>query len=478
MNYYFGTIVLVLASMVMLTNASSQCYYEGFVVQRGDFNYAVGGGYSGIHKGPGTSGTLYYYNTVHNAIKFTVDQGAGVMTILNDVELAVDGIGANVAIKFLQGSTLTFDPTQNRHSQQQVKDLNRRTSTALFHTGGQLAFEILRDGVVQQTSAITFLSQRFGSTDFNSIAFRKSQDLISGEHTATISLWGTEGPSDPHQDSWQYAKPGQVYPLAVDMVFSGNYKCDDDVTPDGDDEEDCPQLGSETATYKLLNHPDGNAGGDYGLRLDDIVAGTDPMTFNFNVGGADMRMTVNVDPATGDFGDIRVFGRAKQNQVPYTWWVIEFTWRDAFRNANNPQLIDIPKGNSVGFIHREGDADNKILLEEEDMNNIVGHIQLGHRCGGGKCPADTYVGYGWVDEINHNRDNTRDFLFLVGECVGDDDVTPDGDDEEDEECTDLRVRPDCKCVSQAHSQGNKCVTLCFDPNGINVPCNSIVHNTD
>ena len=196
-----------------------------------------------------------------------------------------------------------------------------------------------------------------------------------------------------------------------------------------------------SGVYNVLDHPGGNAGGDYILRLDDLLIGCDPCTFSADTAAG---VTMAYDSVTGD---THISGTVSGNQAGNTgFWILDFLypgmlsqpvdvagdlgdWQDIAYQSQD--LVNGGIGFATGTLTQGGTmfdltdytsgnyTPNTFFLGDDD-NLGYGHRLQNH----GPFHTDTnwdsfgfsdknYIsGWGWL-AVNGGRYDTQDFLFLA-----------------------------------------------------------------
>ena len=146
----------------------------------------------------------------------------------------------------------------------------------------------------------------------------------------------------------------------------GEYKGDDST---------CPPPGC--TQYRLHNHPDGLAGGNYGMRLDGVVAG-DPeadSTFNFDSAGSAMFMDDCPGPETCDH-EVELFDTFGDGWDGATMDVLvngDLVLDDIGFGAGASALFTFSAstGDSITTVYTPGACENEHLYEIRDGNGTV-----------------------------------------------------------------------------------------------------------
>ncbi|MFG0328551.1 MAG: hypothetical protein ACF8PN_01520 [Phycisphaerales bacterium] len=179
----------------------------------------------------------------------------------------------------------------------------------------------------------------------------------------------------------------------------------------------------DPGVYFLENHPDGNANPPaYGLRLDelqDVTAGHDVFTFDFEADDSDMRMSwdgTSLRIFGVAFGGLDIGGSYDPNHSGL--WAIDFTYSEVVTAPGDDDLIVVtPDGTNTGTIQFVDGGDVIPLWD------FSGHHGFTFRLGDenddeGHRGFDGLSGWGWLNHTVQNQHvYASDWLFTVGDEV-------------------------------------------------------------
>jgi len=188
-----------------------------------------------------------------------------------------------------------------------------------------------------------------------------------------------------------------------------------------------------TTTYRLFDHPDGNASPPgYGIRMDGMLGGEEGAsggvtTFSFNHFG-NVLMQVTEGPSSIE---IRIFGTVfggedsgEEAAFGAGAYALDFTFRqnvekqgtgyavqtaDPIENAGTLTALSGVAGVEEGTSFAFHDMSSASFLFLQDDHRLAGHPQQGE---------GFWVGRGWVtfNDSGSNSSGTQDWLFL-GELI-------------------------------------------------------------
>lgn len=191
---------------------------------------------------------------------------------------------------------------------------------------------------------------------------------------------------------------------------------------------------SVVTTYRLLDHPDGNAAPPpYGIRLDGIFgAGTGTTTFSFNT-AAGVFMTVTDSSSMGGgiviniagevFGGIDAGAGVNAGHAGTGTYALDFTYSVNTLAQGTGYIVNPPSatnGGTLNAINVNGDESNFQfnIFEEPGTGNPFKFLQDDHRLAGHPQFGQGYfVGRGWLSFTQgQSTGGTQDFLF-IGQIV-------------------------------------------------------------
>jgi len=204
----------------------------------------------------------------------------------------------------------------------------------------------------------------------------------------------------------------------------------------------------------LMNHPDGNAGGDYGLRID--LAGEPAQTFNFEDAGAFVTLSFDSASNTGTITGTVLHSQSDSNDL---WQIVVdlevhtitddgtiWNTSDVSGNLYDAILDDMESsadsvfGLGETFLKNELNAADRLAFEIVHLpmtfsgvtpdfifpGQSLGTVELNQDptgandnqlpfmfAKGHRDPTNMIIGFGWLTDGDTGNE-TRDFLFKVG----------------------------------------------------------------
>lgn len=191
---------------------------------------------------------------------------------------------------------------------------------------------------------------------------------------------------------------------------------------------------SVVTTYRLFDHPDGNAAPPpYGIRLDNIFgAGTGTTTFSFNT-AAGVFMTVTDNTSMGGglsiniagevFGGIDAGVGVNATDAGTGTYALDFTYNTNTVSESTGYIVNPPSATNGGTltainVNGEEAGFQFNIFEEPGTGNPFKFLQDDHRLSGHPQFGQGYfVGRGWISFTQgQSTSGTQDFLF-IGQIV-------------------------------------------------------------
>jgi len=169
---------------------------------------------------------------------------------------------------------------------------------------------------------------------------------------------------------------------------------------------------SSAATFKLGNHPDGNAAPPlYGLRLDGLFGGSGDVTFSF-----DTAQGVFLTVAGGQItinGVVELVETSGSSPALGTLFDVNFTYQDNVAGVSNGWIVDPGDPNNNGTLVSQSDPSLAFTLFDSPLTgNSFDFRSDGQRISGDN---STWVGDGWLDVYDSSgtkvNGSPQDWLF-------------------------------------------------------------------
>lgn len=169
---------------------------------------------------------------------------------------------------------------------------------------------------------------------------------------------------------------------------------------------------SSAATFKLSDHPDGNAQPPiYGLRLDGLFGGSGDVTFSF-----DTAQGVFLTVAGGQItisGVVELVETSGSSPALGTLFDVNFTYRDNVAADSTGWVVDPGDPDNNGTLVSQSDPTLAFtLIDAPTTGNSFDFHPDGQRITG---DSSTWVGDGWLDVFdsagNQVNGSPQDWLF-------------------------------------------------------------------